>query len=236
MRKGVIVLTVILLFLNVLGAEAVGKAVAVMVNGRQVSVEPGAFLSQDRVFVPARFIAEELGALVEWDEASSTVIINDRRGDVFLKGQNHQSGTSGIMNNLIKAADLRDALDDDRDSDLADYRQGKSGGDNISNDPLVVDLRKQEEYSTSHIPGAVWVATAQSMGEPQSIAGLKEALEEHRASGGKNEIVLYCYTGNTSGLVAGSLGSLGLPVKSMMYGFDIAWQGTKFAHKAIKAP
>lgn len=231
LRKMILALTGVLLLFNVLSAEAVEKAVTVLVNGIKVQSEPGAFLSWGRVFVPARLIAEELGAQVEWDDANSTVIINDSRGDMFLKGQN----SSGIMNNLIKAGDLRDILDDDRDSDLADYRQGKSGGDNISNDPLVVDLRKQSDYNQSHIPGAVWIAPAESIAEAQSITELKDLLEQHKALGGKDEIVVYCYTGNTSGLATGVLGTMGLPVKNMMYGFDIAWQGTKFADSAIKA-
>lgn len=231
-----VALTALLLFINVIGAEAAGKAAAVMVNGRTVTVDPGAFLSEGRVFVPVRFIAEELGARVEWDDAGGTVIIEDNRGDQFLKGQNHQAGSSsGIKDNLIKAADLKDILDDDKDSDIADYRQGHSGGDSIANDPLVVDVRQQGDFSDSHIPGAVWIAPAESMAEAQNIARLKELLEQHKALGGKDEIVLYCYTGNTSGLLTGVLGTMGLSVKNMMYGFDIAWQGTKFADRAIKA-
>ncbi|KJS63935.1 MAG: hypothetical protein JL50_19600 [Peptococcaceae bacterium BICA1-7] len=236
MRRFIVALTALLLFINVLGAEAVGKAVSVMVNGRTVTVEPGAFFSEGRVFVPVRFIAEELGVRVEWNDASGTVIIDDIRGDAFLKGQTQQqSAGAGIMGNLIKAADLKDILDDDKDSDIADYRSGKSGGDSIANDPLVVDVRQQRDFSASHIPGAVWLAPAESMAEAQNIARLKELLEQHKDLGGKDEIVLYCYTGNTSGLLTGVLGTMGLPVKNMMYGFDIAWQGTKFADRAIKA-
>lgn len=235
MRR-IVVIVFFLLFINVLGAEAIDKAVSVIVNGKQVAAGPQAFMSEGRVFVPVRSVAEELGATVDWNEGSGTVTINNSGSDAYLKGQiNNQGGSPSITNDLISATDLRNMLDDDKDSDLADYRQGHNGGDSIANDPLVVDVRKQEDYNASHIPGAVWIAPAGNMAEPASLARLKELLDQHKSAGGKNEIVLYCYTGNTSGLVAGALGSMGLPVKSMMYGFDIAWRGTKFADSAIKA-
>ena len=165
------------------------------------------------------------------------MIINKDEGDRYLKGQNFSSGTDlGIINNLINASDLRNILDDDRDNELADYRQGHNGGDQITNDPLVVDLRKKEDYDTRHIPEAVWVAAAENMAEAQNVQKLKSLLEKHIADGGKNEIVVYCYSGNTSGLVAGVLGTQGLPMKNLMYGFDIAWRGTSNAYNPIYAP
>jgi rhodanese-related sulfurtransferase len=216
--------------------EAADKPVGLIVNDRQIGVEPQPFIQDGRVFVPVSFIAEELGAQVVWDEENHSVCINQNQGDRYLKGQNISTTGMGIKNNLIKAVELKDILDDDKDDDLADYRNGHSGGDILANDPLVVDLRKKEDYDARHIPGAAWIAEAEIMAEMQNVQNLKSLLEKHVADGGKNEIVLYCGTGNTSGLVAGVLGAQGLPVRNLMYGFDIAWRGTNMADDPIYAP
>lgn len=46
------------------------------VNGLLVSLDSGAVLEQDRIFVPLRFIAETLGATVQWDEPNWTVAVS----------------------------------------------------------------------------------------------------------------------------------------------------------------
>lgn len=237
MLKKILCISIGILFFSVVCVEAADKAVGLIVNSRQITVEPKPFISGGRVFVPVRFIAEELGAEVIWDEKRSSVLINMVGGDRYLKGHNLSGGTDlGIMNNLIKASDLKDILDDDKDNDLADYREGHNNGDQLANDPLVVDLRKKEDYDTRHIPGAVWVAEAENVAEAQTVQNLQSLLEKHEASGGKNEMIVYCYTGNTSGIVAGVLGAQGLPVKNLMYGFDIGWRGTSKAYNPIYAP
>lgn len=235
-RIAIVSVAVCVIFLSgVALANAVERAIKIAVNGKQVQSESGAFLSKGRVFVPVRLIAEELGAQVQWDEESNTVAIQGG-GDAYLKGiTTDTSEEIGIAGNLVRAADVKKVLDDDGDNDLADYRQGHNGGDILDNDPLVVDIRDQNEYASSHIPGAIWIAYSERMAERDNVAKLKGLLDKHIAAGGKNEIVIYCYTGNTSGLVAGVLGTRGLPVKSLMYGFDIAWRGTKFADRPIKA-
>jgi len=235
--KKVIIVLAGLMLLATICVEAAETTIKLVINGQPASVEPEPTIREGRVMVPVRFIAEHLGAQVKWDDANKTVNIDFKQGDSYLKGQNNSSGTStGTMSNFISASELKDILDDDKDNDLADYRQGHNGGDQIANDPLVVDLRKQDEYNAKHIPGAVWLADAENMAESQNLQKLKDLLDEHVAKGSKQEIVVYCYTGNLSGLVAGVLGSQGLPVKSMKYGFDIAWQGTKKADKPILVP
>lgn len=49
------------------------------VSGREVALDVPATLSEDRTFVPLRFIAEAFGAEVTWDEQAYTVFIEDRR-------------------------------------------------------------------------------------------------------------------------------------------------------------
>ncbi len=217
----------ILLFISI-SAEAANQAVHLIINGKQVTVNPDPFLENGRVFVPIRFVAEELGATVDWDEQGNAVIICQENGNRYLKGQNGASGIDlGIENNLIKAEDLKNILDDDKDNDLVDYRRNHNDGDQIANDPLVVDVRKESDYYSGHIPGAIWIAPVENMAETQSIKKLKNLLNDHVVQGGKNEIIMYCYTGHTAGLLCGILGAQGFNVKNLMYGYDIAWAGTK---------
>lgn len=235
LKKLLVVAGIILLFSSA-SAEAFDRTVSLMLNGRLVEVEQGTFMNDGRVFAPVRYVAEEMGAVVDWDEESSAVNISysKSQGDSYLKGKvNEAEVEAGIMSNLVMPGDLRDILDDDRDGELADYRQGKNGGDNITNDPLVVDIRKEAEYKEAHVPGAVWIAEASAMAETQNVEKLKALLSEHVTNRGRNEVVLYCYSGNTSALAAGVLGARGLPVRSMMYGFDIGWRGTKYAETPI---
>jgi hypothetical protein len=45
------------------------------VNGAPVQLDAPAFIEADRTFLPVRFIAENLGAEVGWNEADRTVTI-----------------------------------------------------------------------------------------------------------------------------------------------------------------
>ena len=45
------------------------------VNGEKVQMDASAFIADGRTFTPARFVAEQLGACVEWDEETRTVTI-----------------------------------------------------------------------------------------------------------------------------------------------------------------
>ena len=48
----------------------------VLVNGKTVELDVHAVLLEGRVFVPLRFIAENLGSSVDWNQESQTVIVN----------------------------------------------------------------------------------------------------------------------------------------------------------------
>ncbi|MBR5011239.1 MAG: trigger factor, partial [Clostridia bacterium] len=45
------------------------------VNGESVALDAPAFIENSRTYMPVRFVAEKLGATVEWDGATSTAII-----------------------------------------------------------------------------------------------------------------------------------------------------------------
>ncbi|MBF7084735.1 hypothetical protein IT084_17500 [Desulfallas sp. Bu1-1] len=88
----------------------------------------------------------------------------------------------------------------------------------------------QKDYETSHIPTAIWIANAEEMGDSENIKKLKAKLNAHISNGGKNEIIAYCYTGHTAGLVCGVLGTLGFNIKNLMYGYSLAWDGSQKPH------
>jgi rhodanese-related sulfurtransferase len=95
----------------------------------------------------------------------------------------------------ISAADLFDNLND---------------GDE-SNDPYIISVRSQEDYDKGHIPGAVRV-DYKTMFTPENLATLPTG----------QQIVVYCYTGQTSSQVVSALKMLGYDAYSMLYGF-CAW-------------
>ena len=45
------------------------------VNGKTVILDSPAFISNDRTYLPVRFVAENLGATVLWDDYSRDVVI-----------------------------------------------------------------------------------------------------------------------------------------------------------------
>jgi Copper amine oxidase N-terminal domain./Protein of unknown function (DUF2762). len=51
------------------------------VNGETKPIDTAPFIKDSRTFVPVRFIAEALGAKIEWDEATQQVIIKKIGGD-----------------------------------------------------------------------------------------------------------------------------------------------------------
>ena len=48
---------------------------AAYVNGKAVKMDAAAFIADSRIYTPSRFVAENLGATVEWDEETRTVTI-----------------------------------------------------------------------------------------------------------------------------------------------------------------
>ena len=52
----------------------IGKDTA-LVNGEEVALDSPAFIENDRTYTPIRFISENLGATVDWDDATKKVTI-----------------------------------------------------------------------------------------------------------------------------------------------------------------
>jgi rhodanese-related sulfurtransferase len=92
----------------------------------------------------------------------------------------------------IKAADLYEVLND---------------GDE-SNDPFIIDARKPEDFALGHIPGAVNMG-AKAAFTADALASIPE----------DKDVVVYCYTGQTSSQMASALNMLGHDASSMLFGF-----------------
>jgi len=80
-----------------------------------------------------------------------------------------------------------------------------------ANDPLVLDIRKPEDYALGHIPGAVNI-DAGALFTPETLAALPT----------DRQIVVYCYTGQRSGQVVSVLNMLGYDAYSLKFGMH-AW-------------
>jgi len=52
----------------------IGQAFA-LVNGEPVQLDAPAFIQNGRTYLPVRFISENLGAVVTWDDTAKTVTI-----------------------------------------------------------------------------------------------------------------------------------------------------------------
>jgi rhodanese-related sulfurtransferase len=80
-----------------------------------------------------------------------------------------------------------------------------------TNDPVILDVRKAEDYATGHIPGAVNM-------DPKTMF---TAAELAKLPKGK-QIVSYCYSGQTASQVTAALRMLGYDAYNMQFGMP-AW-------------
>lgn len=236
-KKGLILTGCLILILSLASWAVAAADIKVIVNGEEISFDQAPVIIGGRVLIPVRAVVEALGASISWDADTNTATVTNDKGDKFLSGLNDPTAKEPSIHSIfVTASALKTALDDDNDGDLCDYRTGHNGGDNIANDPLVVDVRGRTDYDAGHIPGAIFIASAQDMGKASNMKALRQALETHVANGGKNEVLVYCFTSHTAGLACGVLGANGFNVKNLRFGYAISWEGTKEADKPIKGP
>ena len=53
------------------------------VNSKKMEMDTSVIIVEDRTFVPARYVAEALGAEVDWDSKTKTVIINSKNNNTL---------------------------------------------------------------------------------------------------------------------------------------------------------
>lgn len=115
--------------------------------------------------------------------------------------------TNPAMKPVIAAQELFDNLNDG----------------NTANDPVIISVRKPEDYAKGHIPGAI------------NIPWDKVALEANlKMIPTDRDIVVYCYTGHTGAVATAVLGTLGYhKVKNLKWGM-MGW--TQDATVRAQAP
>ncbi len=99
--------------------------------------------------------------------------------------------TAGLKN--INAGDLNALITDD----------------DPNNDPIIISVRKAEDYAKGHIPGAVNIPL-------KSIAKI-DTLQQLEPS---KLIVVYCYTGRTASQATAILNVLGYDAKNLLWGMS----------------
>lgn len=149
-----------------------------------------------------------------WRTENGMVI--QRAGDTFLEQGHSRVIPSPALLKLITDTDSAGNLD-------------------LTNDPLIVDVRSKADYETCHIPGAIWIADFNKMAEETSLDSLDKALAAHIKKTGSDDIVVYCYTGHTAGLVTGALGTIGYDIKNLRFGYNVGWMGNKDKVSGINA-
>lgn len=98
MRKFVVGLIMGFLLATTIGVAA-SSNIRLIVNGQEITPDVPPQIIDGRVMVPARFVAEPLGAKVEWDGENNTVIVTDKSkvADPIVE-----------KNNLIHGKELHD--------------------------------------------------------------------------------------------------------------------------------
>ena len=94
------------------------------VNGTQQMLETPAFIENERTYTPVRFIAENLGSTVNWDGATSTVIIS--------KPVKTQPQAQGQVPASLKIEGFKAGYRVNDDIINAENNEGSVGGMNIS--------------------------------------------------------------------------------------------------------
>jgi rhodanese-related sulfurtransferase len=99
------------------------------------------------------------------------------------------------------------------------YENLNDGDD--TNDPYIVSVRSQEDYEKGHIPTAVHM-NVKTLFTAANLATLPT----------DQQIVIYCYTGQTSGQVVSALRLLGYDAYGLLYGFG-AWNSDPAANSKV---
>jgi len=107
---------------------------------------------------------------------------------------------------------VRTAIDNYLSSGKAPVMSASALFDNLndgdeSNDPVILSVRKPEDYAKGHIPGAINIPWTE-LGKPENLAKLPP----------DKPIVAYCYTGHTGQIATTMLNTLGYDVTNLKFG------------------
>ena len=98
--------------------------IRLVVNGEDMSdkMDTSPKMIDGRVFVPVRFVAENMGAYVEWDEASNTVTITEKSEGTFIGSKEsniYHKHTCAWVKNILEST--RVGFESVEDAELAGY-------------------------------------------------------------------------------------------------------------------
>lgn len=77
-----------------------------------------------------------------------------------------------------------------------------------SNNPYIIDVRSQEDHDKGYIPTAVWM-DSKTLFTEENLATLPT----------DQQIVVYCYTGQTASQVVSALNMVGFDANNLLFGF-----------------
>ncbi|HEY84952.1 MAG TPA: rhodanese-like domain-containing protein [Chloroflexi bacterium] len=105
----------------------------------------------------------------------------------------------------------------------ADVFENLNDGDD-SNDPFIIDMRLAGDYELSHVPGAANIG-AKALFTADGLAQIPA----------DKDVVVYCYTGQTSSQATSALNMLGYKAKSMKFGFP-SWSNEMLDQQSGSQP
>ncbi len=82
MKKFFFGLIIGLILATTFSATAVTNEIKLIVNGKTIATDVAPVQINGRVMVPARFVAEPLGASVQWDKVNNAVVVTNKINDI----------------------------------------------------------------------------------------------------------------------------------------------------------
>ena len=71
------------------------------VNGESIRLDSPAFIENDRTYTPIRFISEQLGANVDWNESEQKITITRKRYSISGRKRSLKCCTSFLFSNYM---------------------------------------------------------------------------------------------------------------------------------------
>ncbi|GAB4261247.1 rhodanese-like domain-containing protein [Thermincola ferriacetica] len=161
------------------------------VNGANKNTDVAPQIINGRTMLPARFIAENLGATVGWDPATQSIPITfDRPTDFALIAKAADKALNApTFAQTINPETLYDAI--------------KKGDKSY----FLLSIQSREDYAKGHVPGAINIPFKE-IAKKENLAKLPK----------DKKIVVICYTGHTASYTAMFLNQLGYDATVLKFG------------------
>lgn len=195
---GGLLLGTVLMSATVVAAATEGSPIKFTFNGVEQALPAGyTTLTQDNhTYVPARFIAEQLGAKVDWDEASQTVKITNDAGTQGALVDQLRTDNQNLQAQLTQEKTTVQALQSQLDQLKSD-----AGGTDSTAAGMVV-TKKSNEDSTKDLNGAISTVYAlegtnsSMIGQSYTVQGQIRNISKTAVKPSKLTLIAYDYNGN----------------------------------------